>query len=73
MLMFYGLRKQNHIRGVFKTQSNIYEWSFIAKIVNGFKPLAFFVKDPLQLFDWVLNTPLHICLWRHVYDPIKRL
>ena len=44
MLMFYGLRKQNHIRGVFKTQSNIYEWSFIAKIVNGFKPLAFFRK-----------------------------
>ena len=46
MLMFYGLRKQNHIRGVFKTQSNIYEWSFIAKIVSGFTPLAFFVKDP---------------------------
>ena len=31
-------------------------WSFLAKIVNVFQ--LFFQKDPSQIIDWVLNTPL---------------
>ena len=33
-------------------------WSFFAKIVNSFKPLTNFAKNPWDIFDWVLNTPL---------------
>ena len=46
-------------RGVFKTQSNIYNEAFFAKILNGFKLLTIFVKKaPSQMFDWVENRLL---------------
>ena len=48
------------MKGVFRTQLNIYDGGFVAKIVRDFQPLTIFAKAPLQMFDWVLHTPLWI-------------
>ena len=47
-------------RGVFRTQSNIYDGSFLAVVnkIVAFMCEHFSEKAPLYIFDWVLNTPL---------------
>ena len=46
------------LRGIFRTQSNIYNGVFFAKIVNGFWQFTFVKKVPSKMFDRVLNMSL---------------
>ena len=48
----------NKSKCVFKTFEHL-RWSFLAKMVNGLKPLTIFTKKgPSLMFIWVLNKPL---------------
>ena len=62
-LMFYLLFLLHLLvaayRGVFRTQSNIYNEDFFAKILNCYKLLTIVAKKaPLKMFDWVENRLL---------------
>ena len=46
--------RQRRIQNPVKYQ----RWNFLAKIVNGLKPLTNSQKAPSNMFDWILNTPL---------------
>ena len=48
-----------HSKGVFRTQSNIYDGAFCENIERLLVVNYFCKKGPLQMFDWGLNTPLH--------------
>ena len=46
------------IRGVFRTQSNIFDGAFLRRQFTAANSIC--NKVPSQMFDWVLNTPLDI-------------
>ena len=69
-------------RGVFRTQSNIYNEDFFAKILDCYKLLTIVAKKaPLKMFDWVENRLLAKALSREstlpenvdfVFEKMKR-
>ena len=55
------ITKYIHFRGVFQTQLNISDQAFLKKQLTIFICLLFSQKKgPLQIFDWVVNTRLHM-------------
>ena len=47
------------VRGVFRTQPNIYEEAFLQK-PGAVESHCFCKKAPSQMFDWALNAPLQV-------------
>ena len=51
--------KEIRNKGVFRTQSNIYDGAFCENIERLLVVNYFCKKGLLQMFNWVLNTPLY--------------
>ena len=62
--------RKAQIRGVFRTQSNIYDGSFLQKQLTAF----YFCKKkaPSLMFDWVLNTLLLIRIFEVLQRQVKK-
>ena len=50
----HSWRSLSEIRGIFRTQSSIWGGKFLKKLLTA----SFCKKASLQMYDWVLNTPL---------------
>ena len=52
------------IRGIFRTQSSIYDEDFLRKWLTTFSRYLH-KKAPSQMFNWFLNTPLQFSIFYH--------
>ena len=50
----HSWRSLSELRGIFRTQSSVWGGKFLKKFLTA----SYFKKTPLQMCDWVLNTPL---------------
>ena len=57
-------------RGIFRTQSNIYDVALLRKQLTTFSQKFFSQKAPSQMFDQILNTPLEDSLSNRHLKPI---